>query len=114
MSAFAAIKKAEEFGKNYQQKFNMLSRSHMKGEYDDAPSMKSGRYDSSGMRRSDGRRRIQGYSTGQRYKEMADREASYAKDMQDLKRKKRLAMKQEDRPEEIKRDENGFPISAYT
>jgi hypothetical protein len=113
MSAFAAIKKAEEFGKNYQQKFDMLSRSHMKGEYNDTPSMESGRYNSAGMR-SDGRRRIQGYSTGQRYKAMADREASYAKDMQDLKRKKRLAMKQEERPEETKRDENGFPVSAYT
>jgi hypothetical protein len=84
MSAFAAIKKAEEFGKNYQQKFNMLSRSHMKGEYNDTPSMESGRYNSAGMR-SDGRRRIQGYSTGQRYKAMADREARIKRDMDNLK-----------------------------
>lgn len=73
MGAFDAIKRAETFGKTYQQKLEMLASSHMQGEYDDEPSMKTGRYDETGRRR-DGRKRIQGYSTAQRYATQANRD----------------------------------------
>lgn len=89
MGAFDAIKKAEEFGKTYAEKFTSLAKSHMEGEYDDQPSMKSGRYDETGRRR-DGRKRIQGYTAGQRYKTMANREAGIQQSMDDLKAKKRM------------------------
>ncbi len=84
MSAFAAIKRAEEFGKTYAQKRDTLAVSHMQGEYDDEPSMKSGRYDATGRRR-DGRKRIQGFTASQRYKTMADREAAIQSDMDALR-----------------------------
>jgi len=110
MSAFAAIKKAEEFGKNYAQKRDILATAHMAGEYDDEPSMKSGRYDETGRRR-DGRKRIQGYTAAQRYTGMANREAGIQQDMNDLKKKKRMT-DSPSRPD-IKRGADGFPTSAY-
>lgn len=85
MGAFDAIKKAEEFGKTYAQKRDILATSHMEGEYDDEPSMKSGRYDETGRRRKDGRKRIQGYTAAQRFTGMANREARINQDMNDLR-----------------------------
>jgi hypothetical protein len=85
MGAFDAIKKAEAFGKTYAQKRDILAVAHTQGEYDDEPSMKSGRYDETGRRRKDGRKRIQGYTAAQRYTSMADRDAKIASDMTDLR-----------------------------
>ena len=81
MGAFDAIKKAEEFGKTYAQKRDILAVAHTQGEYDDEPSMKSGRYDDTGRRKSDGRKRIQGYTASQRYTSMAKREAGIQRQM---------------------------------
>ena len=110
MGAFDAIKKAEEFGKTYAQKRDILATSHMEGGYDDEPSMKGGRYDETGRRR-DGRKRIQGYTAAQRYTGMANREEGIQRDMDDLKKKKRMT----DAPRQptVKRDASGFPTSAY-
>jgi hypothetical protein len=83
-SAFDAIRKAESFS-TPKEKFESLQKSHMAGEYDESPGMKSGRYDSTGRRHRDGRKIIKGYSTGQRLAGAAAREAQVQQDMNDLR-----------------------------
>jgi hypothetical protein len=80
MGAFDAIKRAEEFGKTYAQKRDILAVAHTQGEYDDEPSMKTGRYDETGRRR-DGRKRIQGFSASQRFTSQAGRDKDRQTDM---------------------------------
>lgn len=108
MGAFDAIKKAEEFGKTYAQKRDILATAHMEGEYDDEPSMKGGRYDETGRRKKDGRKRIQGYTTAQRYTSMANREAGHQADLNDL-RLRNGWVKTSQQPT-VRRGADGFPI----
>lgn len=86
MGVFDAIRNAEQ-SSDYGDKFNRLAQEAVTGEYDDEPGMKSGRYDEFGRRRSDGRKRIQGYTTAQRYKTMADRERRITSAMNALRGK---------------------------